>query len=283
MYLIIKYTLIIIIFIILLSLWVFYLAVRPIKIISPLTPASLGLAYENVAFQTADHVLIKGWFIPSKKPHAKTIILLHGYPADKGNILPSRIFLHRQFNLLLIDFRYLGESEGAYSTVGKKEILDLQAAIAYLHKRGIHTVGVWGFSLGAAVALMSAPTSPDIKAIVAEASYARLDLLADSHYPIPGLNYVIGQGLRLWSRVFLNIDINSMRPDQSIATLTIPILLIYSKNDDVINFQHAQIMEQATQGKTNVRMIIDENSQHGIPIENYQSVIEKFFTDALGK
>ena len=283
MYLIMKYTLIIVIFIILLSFWVFYLAVRPIKITSSVTPASFGLPYEKVAFQTADHVLIKGWFIPSKKPHAKTIILLHGYPADKGDILPSHIFLYQHFNLFLFDFRYFGESEEVYSTIGKKETLDLQAALAYLHKRGIHEVGVWGFSMGGAVALMSAPSAPEIKAIVAESAYARLDMLADSHYPIPGLNYVIGQGLRLWSRLFLNIDISTVRPDQSIATLTIPILLIYVKNDAVINYQHALIMQRAIQGKTNMRMITVEDGQHGTPIENYQPVIEKFFTDALRK
>ena len=39
------------------------------------------------------------------------MILLHGYPADKGNILPVLAFLHADFNLLLFDFRYLEKAK----------------------------------------------------------------------------------------------------------------------------------------------------------------------------
>ena len=63
-------------------------AIRPFKIISTVTPRDFGLAYENISFQTTDQVVIRGWFIKHPNPQAKTIIILHGYPADKGNLLP---------------------------------------------------------------------------------------------------------------------------------------------------------------------------------------------------
>lgn len=107
-----KLFIVIILFIIALSLLVFYLAIRPVRIVSTVTPANFGLPYENVVLKTSDHISIKAWFVPNKNPQAKTIVLLHGYPADKGDILPSRLFLHQQYHLLLIDFRYLGESGG---------------------------------------------------------------------------------------------------------------------------------------------------------------------------
>src|SRR3990167_11069470 len=179
----------IIIAIIVLSLLGFYLAIRPFRITSSITPKEMGLAYEKVSFRTEDNVLLHGWFIPAKKTPAKTLILLHGYPADKGNILPVMAFLHAKYNLLLFDFRYFGESEGWYSTAGKNEVLDLRAAIQYLGTKGIHEVGVWGFSLGGAVAIMTAPHSPEIKAIVAESSYARLDWMAQEYYRLPLLRY----------------------------------------------------------------------------------------------
>lgn len=109
---------------------------------------------------------------------AKTIILLHGYPADKGDILPSLAFLNERYNLFLFDFRYLGQSEGLYSTAGAKETDDLASAIEYLKSRGVEEVGVWGFSMGGAVALMSIKKIPEIKAVVSEASYANLGLMA---------------------------------------------------------------------------------------------------------
>ena len=263
-------------------MWVFYLAIRPIRIVSSITPAQLGLSYEAVSFKTTDNVTIKGWFISNKDPHAKTIILLHGYPADKGDILSSRIFLHKHYHLLFIDFRYLGESGGHFSTVGKREVLDLRAAIDYLRKRHINEVGVWGFSLGGATALLAAPESPEIKAIVAESAYARLDLLADNYYPIPGLNWVIGKFLRLWSWLFLNIDLQSLQPVQSISKLNIPILLFYSSDDQLINYQHALLMQEAGKNKPNVKLIMI-NGHHGMLIENYQSIVSEFFEKAFKK
>ena len=130
---------------ILASAWLFYISIRPPKIVSSITPRNLNMPYEQVSFTTVDGLTLRGWFVPSEKKAAKTLILLHGYPADKGNILPALAFLHADFNLHLFDFRYLGESEGSYSTAGAKEVEDLLAAIRFLKTRGIEEVGVGGF------------------------------------------------------------------------------------------------------------------------------------------
>jgi dipeptidyl aminopeptidase/acylaminoacyl peptidase len=278
---IMRYIFFALVFIMFLSLWAFYLGIRPLRITSQITPKTFGVNYESVQFKTADHLLIKGWYIPNKNPQAKTIVLLHGYPADKADILPSRLFLHKNYNLLFFDFRYFGESEGYYSTIGKKEVLDLQAAIQYLKNRGISSVGVWGFSLGGAVALLTAAKTPEIKAMVAEAPFARLDWMADDYYPIPGLNYLISQFLKFWSWIFLNMDVNSVNPFQEIEQLKIPILLIYSKSDQVIKFKHALLMQKTTKMNPYIKFIIVNGKRHGEPIENYQEVINHFFEQNL--
>ncbi|MEO8402510.1 MAG: hypothetical protein ABI597_12085 [Gammaproteobacteria bacterium] len=79
-------------FILLLSLVGFYLDVRPFKYTSTVKPSDLGVAYENISFRTQDNILIDGWFIPNSSQNAKTIILLHGYPADKGPIMGTIMF-----------------------------------------------------------------------------------------------------------------------------------------------------------------------------------------------
>src|SRR5262249_27488032 len=96
---------------IIISLWGFYSSIRPPKIISSVTPRDLKMNYDDVSFRTADGLTLRGWYIPAVQRTEKTLILLHGYPADKGNILPALSFLHEDFNLLLFDFRYLGKSE----------------------------------------------------------------------------------------------------------------------------------------------------------------------------
>ncbi|MGH7829816.1 MAG: alpha/beta hydrolase, partial [Candidatus Binatia bacterium] len=50
-------------FLIVASLWGFYISIRPPKIVSSLTPKNLQLDYENVQFKTSDGLTLSGWFI----------------------------------------------------------------------------------------------------------------------------------------------------------------------------------------------------------------------------
>lgn len=272
-----KYFLYAILFTLLLSLVGFYLGMRPFRVVSTVTPENYSVKYESVQFRTSDNILLKGWFIPSKNPQAKTIILLHGYPADKGNILPTRLFLHQHYNLLFVDFRYLGESGGHYSTVGSDEVRDVRAAVDYLHTRGIHEAAVWGLSMGGAVALMAVKDAPEIKAVVAEKPYARLEWLANKRYPIPGLNWIIGQLFRMWGYIFLQVDISNINPMEDAAHINIPLLLLYSNDDELITHQHAAAMKEAVKDNLRVTIMIENGKGHNDPMDNYEEVVGGFF------
>lgn len=254
----------------------FYLTLRPYRFITTITPEQLGAKFEAVQFKSSDGILLKGWFVPSDQPHAKTILVLHGYPADKGDILPTRIFLHKNYNLLFMDFRYLGESGGYFSTIGTHEVRDIRAALDYLKSRGINEVAVWGLSMGGATALMSARHSPEIKAMVAESPYARLDWMANKRYPIPGLGWAVGQLMRLWGFVFLHIDVNNIKPMQDAADINIPLLLLYSKDDELITYDHALAMQEAVKNNPHVEMIIYNGKKHSEPADNYQQLVTDF-------
>ena len=239
-----------------------------------------------MTFTTADTIKIAGWWISSSakategKP-AKTIILLHGYPADKGDILPALAFLNKKYNLLLFDFRYLGQSEGRYSTAGVKETEDLRAAINFLKSRGVNEVGVWGFSMGGAVALATAVMVPEIKVIISESSYASLDLMALELYRIPLLEYPLAKLTLFWTKLFLGINARESSPIESVKNLNIPILLIHSTDDKVIPFRHAKLLQEALKSNPKAEFWFKENLVHGQFGEEYQKRIEDFFNKNL--
>lgn len=268
------------IFLFLFSILGFFLAIRPFRIISSNTPETYGISYEKITFQTKDKLTLHGWFIPNKNPHAKTIILMHGYPADKGNILPATLFLHKSYNLLYFDFRYLGESDGHYSTLGKNEVVDLFAAIHYLHTRHIDEVGVWGFSMGGAVGLLTAPLVPEIKAMVIESGYARLDWMAYQYYRIPLFKYLLGELTRLWAWLFFGFDIKNVCPACSAEKISIPVLLIYSTKDQVVDYDNLLLIKKALKNNPNVEIVITDK-QHGEHIKSYSSIVEKFFNNGF--
>jgi len=225
------------------SFYAFYISVRPRRFISSVNPSNFGLKYEEVNFKTKDGLILKGWFIPKEGKKA-TIIVCHGYPFDKGNILPSSLFLHREYNLLLFDFRAMGESEGKYTTVGYQERKDLLAAIDYLKSRGIEKIGALGFSLGGAVIIMA--HSPDIKAIVSDSSYATLDLMIHSlfrHYHF--LRYPFVFTVKSLSRLVLKFDTSSVSPVNTIKEVETPILFIHGERDSQIPVKNAYLLHEA--------------------------------------
>jgi fermentation-respiration switch protein FrsA (DUF1100 family) len=268
-------------FLLVISLWGFYTSIRPPKIISSLTPRDLNMNYEDLSFRTADGVMLRGWHIPSAKTTDRTVILLHGYPADKGNILPALAFLHDDFNLLLFDFRYLGQSEGSYSTAGAKEVEDLLAAVQFLKTRGVKEVGVWGFSMGGAVALMAIEKAPEIKAVIAESSYASLAHMALELFRIPGLNYPVAYLVGLWAKLFLGVDLSDVSPAERVRHTSVPILLIHSSADAVIPFSHARSLQAALKNNPRAEFWFHEGFAHGQLAADYQSRVRTFFHKSL--
>jgi len=239
------------------------------------------MPYEQVSFTTADGLTLRGWFIPSAKKADKTLILLHGYPADKGNILPALAFLHGDFNLLLFDFRYLGESEGRYSTAGAKEVEDLLAAIRFLKRRGIKEVGVWGFSMGGAVGLMAIDKAPEIKAVVSESSYASLAEMALQLFRMPLLNYPMAYLIGFWANLFLGIDVRDVSPAENIRNTTLPILITHSSTDAVVPFSQAKTLQQALVNNPRAEFWFNEEFAHGQMSPDYQSRVRNFFQKNL--
>ncbi len=151
-------------------------ALHPVAKRKPLDvwPDQYKLSYENVYFKTEDGVQIKGWFIPNPSSD-KTIILMHGWGMNRGDVFKNTYFLHDLgYNLMYFDFRALGESGGTVSSIGYLEVKDLQAAIRFLKDTrpfACEKIGLYGLSMGGMVAICEAAQNPEIKCVVAEASY----------------------------------------------------------------------------------------------------------------
>lgn len=268
-------------FFIIFTLFGLFISVRPPRIYSSFQPSHFGTPFETVTLNTSDGLDLKGWLISQTKSD-QVIIALHGYPADKGNILPALLFLHADFNLLFFDFRYFGESEGFYTTAGAKEVQDLLAALQFLKERGFQKIGVWGFSLGGAVALMTARESHDIKAIVSESSYAELSLMARETYRHffflkEPLAYLTG----LWAKLILGVDMNEVSPAKKIKNSRVPVLLIHSTTDHVIPFSHALILKEALADNPQAEFWFKPGLSHGELGEEHETRIRAFFQKHL--
>ena len=236
--------------VLLMSLWSFWMTVRPPRIVVPGTPRDYRLPSEDVVIRASDGVALAAWYVPAgtNRPAADTpvVVLLHGYPASKADLLPIAGALHPQFATLLVDLRFFGASAGAMTTLGLRERDDLRRAVDGLAARGHTRIGVFGYSLGGAVALLGAADDPRIGAIVAWAPFADLRVLGRDVYWIFGpLKYPLVELMVLWGRVFVGADITRPSPSSAAARLRIPVLIAASRDDEQIPFGHAERLQRA--------------------------------------
>ncbi len=249
----------------LLSAW---FTTHPTRIESGLTPENYNLPFEEITLTTKDGISIAGWFIPSfvktseGKP-APAIILLHGYPAEKGDLLSIASTLHPDFNILLIDFRYFGKSGGSFTTLGTKERLDLETATDFLESRGFGKVGVLGFSLGGAVAILQAEQDSRITAVVSYASFADLTLLGkDAYARLPIIREALVPLMKFWAKLFWGVD-TSRSPQKAAQNMQTPILIIHTKQDEQIPFHHAKLLRDALKNNERAEFYFPETGLHG--------------------
>lgn len=207
---------------------------------------------DQVSFFTDDRIKIMGSFIKGFKK--STIILLHGYGRSKEQMLPQASFLNNAgYNILMFDFRGSGESGGKYITFGQKEQNDLDGAIRYLRERedvDSNKLGVLGFSMGGAVALMKSGDYEEIKAIVISSTYARFKTIIWQNFReyLKGIPFFPLGYITLWVIKFrTGISFFQINPIFYINKLkSKPLFLIHGAHDKKIPVENAmEIYKQA--------------------------------------
>jgi len=138
--------------------FVAYKMVKPPRFIGEWTPKDLGFAYEDVEIETRDGLRLSGWWIPNKKN--STVIPLHGYTRSRWDEVymkqTTEFLLKEGYSVLVFDFRAHGKSEGKFTTVGDRELIDVLSAVDWLeknHPKKAKKVGLVGFSMGAVVTI----------------------------------------------------------------------------------------------------------------------------------
>ncbi len=280
----------------LLPLFNLILGVHPPRLKIDDDPQRYGLDYEPVSFQTADGLTLRGWFIPAASVtlgptlHGEmawntcaTILVGHGYPFDKANILRHALFLHPRLNLLLFDFRYFGESDGAYTTAGLLEIGDVQAAVEYVKGRDDvdpTRIGAMGFSMSASAFILT--RHPDVLAIVADSPYASLEgVVAQQFFFFPGpTKGPLFAMTKLYARLLFGVKFSDAVAADAVGELKIPLLLIHGDADSQIPVEHSrQIQANANPSTTELWIVpgADHGFAHALEGYQYETRVRQFF------
>ncbi|MBI4534763.1 MAG: alpha/beta hydrolase [Ignavibacteriae bacterium] len=253
-----------------------------------LHPSDLHLEYEELWLKTAEGIDLSCWLI--KAPRSKgTIIYLHGVSECKIVGLSLAKHLHdRGYNVFLYDQRRHGDSGGTFCTYGFYEKHDTSTIINYLESRDDLTVGrigLFGASMGAAIAIQVASIDKRVAAVVAESGFATLRTIFDDYQKrmikLPWhylRNIVIKRSEHL-----AHFKANVVSPLDAVKNVHVPIFIIHGTADDLIKYTYSRQLYENT-GDPKEPWLIEGAKHHNIAEvggEEYKQRILDFFDRGL--
>lgn len=160
----------------------FALYTQPARMPIAASPADFGLEFRNIDFENDEGHRLKAWLIlpPGCKPGRRlpVVITTHGYATNRSDIIErSAAVAHAGFLVFTFDWRRCGESEGDVCTGGLRERSDLRAAIekvSSLPEADPERIAIYGFSMGAVLAILLAAENKSIKAVAADSPFASM-------------------------------------------------------------------------------------------------------------
>jgi len=255
----------------------------------PYTPRDFGLAYEEVSFRSHDGLRLTGWFLPARPPSRVTLIVLHGLGSNAGDMLLNTLCLARagKWNLFYFNFRGHAGSEGRLTSLGPLELKDLESATAFIRKakpEATHRLGLYGHSLGGAVAIVGAAHHPEFEAVIAESPFASaaatIERFARIFYGIPAFPFMTFAMVLAGFR--LGVSIRAFSPQTEIGKIAPrPLLLIHAERDLRIPEENIQAL-MAAAGEPKELWVVP-GADHGEPWMVAKDEFERHLVEFFGK
>ena len=153
-------------------------------------------------------------------------------------------------NVLLIDERAHGKSQGRTITFGIKERQDLLCWLEYALNRFGSDVKIllYGVSMGGATVIMSSGMDlpKNVKGIVADCPYsAPLDVILEvgrnTGYPVK----LIKPFVILGAKIYGGFDVRETSGEEAVKQAKVPILIIHGEDDTFVPPEMSQVIKQA--------------------------------------
>ncbi|MBQ6847664.1 MAG: alpha/beta hydrolase [Clostridia bacterium] len=217
-----------------------------------------------------------------------TLIFFHGYrsSASRDFSCALKFYTDLGLNILLVDQRSHGKSEGKLITFGVKESRDVVSWVKFLNKEySPEGIVLSGMSMGATTVLLAAGgfLPENVKGIIADCGYtspteiiksvALRFLKIKAQYLLPLIN--------LCCKAFGGFSIRKASTVESLKKCLLPVLLIHGEADTFVPCEMSRIAFKSCNNKS--RLVTVENAYHGMSFLVDGEKVKREIKDFLAK
>lgn len=242
------------------------------------------LPLEQITIESEDNLKLKGYYHNVYPTSKKVIIINHGYTDNHYVTYQfTDVFFEEGYNVLLIDMRSHGESEGDIASYGYNESKDLGKWVEWIkNKVGEDAyIGLHGQSMGAASVLLYAGINPkDIKFVIEDCGFSTakeviIFQLKKAKVPFRLLYSLV----RRKTKRLYSFDFNKISPIESIINSTIPTLFIHGTADETVPCWMSKKMYEKKNGPKDMIYIVegaDHMKAYSTDKKKYTDIVRKF-------
>lgn len=155
------------------------LALNPSKEYKQL-PEKYNMVYDDISVTTADGAVLKGWYFPANVKTTELILLCHNGEGNMADYLRKvDQFRSIGYNTVIFDYRGFGGSS-AFEIDNNMYLYphfqdDVIAMIDHCRKSYVSTFHIYGWGMGAGLALGIGYNRPEIRSIIADTPFLSME------------------------------------------------------------------------------------------------------------
>lgn len=248
---------------------------------------------EDVSIRSRDGLQLHAYYLPAGTASDRLVILHHGFTSHAMDNSTHAMFFHMQgYEVLLLDLRAHGKSEGEYVGFGILDRFDTLEWVKYSRKRFGEDIKIvlHGTSMGAATVLMSLGLpgiQETVSAVIADCAYTSpADIFGhviQKNYHLPPAPILKATEIR--SKATAGYGFNDYSTLEALKDNQVPVLLIHGKEDKFVPTWMSRKNYEACSCKK--KLLFVDNAGHGSSVfentELYEQTEKEFLAEVFGE
>ena len=223
---------------------------------------------EDIYIKSYDSLKLHGYYVPSfNKKSNNLAIIVHGYQSKATDmIIIGKMYTEYGFQVMLLDLRGHGESEGDFTSFGYYEKYDLKRWINF----AVRTYGsdinilVHGVSMGAATAMMTTGLDipKNVKFLLLDSGFTQVKKTFTNTRRSKGLK-IFYPGLNFVTYSKHKFIFDQIKPIKEMKKNTIPFLIVQGEKDMAVPISMANQLYSVSPANQKDILIV-KDSKHAL-------------------